>query len=175
MDDEKLKYKKIDGLNLAYLEVQMTDGTICDLNGEHRLTKVLYVCYQHGKNEIYSLKETSTCNYEIIILTSKLCEHPKYKPKDSDENVINCVALEGSPKTPKGLAEMEVSRLKVQKILVSMHYCCRNVPVPPAKACCLDLILLFCIRLFVQDMQKTLFDTMAIYKIDSKVQFGFYF
>ena len=35
----------------------MTDGTICDLNQQPRRTRVLYVCYPAGKNEIYSLKE----------------------------------------------------------------------------------------------------------------------
>jgi endoplasmic reticulum lectin 1 len=32
--NEKLKYKKIDGLNLPYFEVEMIDGTVCDLNNE---------------------------------------------------------------------------------------------------------------------------------------------
>ena len=32
--NEKLKYKKIDGLNLPYFEVEMIDGTLCDLNNE---------------------------------------------------------------------------------------------------------------------------------------------
>ncbi|XP_053693681.1 endoplasmic reticulum lectin 1 isoform X2 [Sabethes cyaneus] len=117
-EDEKLKYKKIDGLNLPYLELEMDSGTVCDLNGEARLTKVLYVCYQHGKNEVYSLKETSTCNYEVIILTPLLCAHPKYKPQETEENKISCVALEGSRAKPKNLLlmEMESMRIKYQKL-----------------------------------------------------------
>lgn len=119
--DEKLKYKKIDGLSLPYFEVEMVDGTLCDLNNEPRITRVLYVCYAHGKNEIYSLKETSTCNYEIIVLTPSLCLHPKYKIQETTENSINCIPLDNAPKKPKSLLAMEVESMKLryQKLMVS--------------------------------------------------------
>lgn len=119
--NEKLRYKKIDGLNLPYFEVEMIDGTLCDLNNEPRTTKIHYVCYAHGKNEIYSLKETSTCNYEIVVLTPNLCLHPKYKIQETKDNSINCVPLEGSPKKPKSLLAMEVESMKLryQKLMVS--------------------------------------------------------
>ncbi|EAT40367.1 AAEL007891-PB, partial [Aedes aegypti] len=110
----KMQYKKIDGLNLPYLELEMDSGTVCDLNGEPRVTKVLYVCYLHGKNEVYSLKETSTCNYEIIILTPLLCAHPKYKPQDIEENKVNCYPLGNSPKKPKNLLMMEIESMKIK-------------------------------------------------------------
>ncbi|XP_062549323.1 endoplasmic reticulum lectin 1 isoform X2 [Armigeres subalbatus] len=113
-EGEKMKYKKIDGLNLPYLELEMDSGTVCDLNGEPRVTKVLYVCYLHGKNEVYSLKETSTCNYEIIILTPMLCAHPKYKPQDNEENKVNCYPLGNSPKKPKNLLLMEIESMKIK-------------------------------------------------------------
>ncbi len=71
--------KKIDGVNMPYLQINMTDGTFCDLNGNNRMTRVLYVCYPLGKHEIYSLEETSTCEYEIVVLSPNLCEHPDYK------------------------------------------------------------------------------------------------
>ncbi|XP_058454272.1 endoplasmic reticulum lectin 1 isoform X2 [Malaya genurostris] len=118
IEGEKLKYKKIDGLNLPYLELEMGSGTICDLNGEPRVTKVLYVCYLHGKNEVYSLKETSTCNYEVIILTPMLCAHPKYKPLETEENKVSCMAMGNSPKKPKNLLMMEIEgmRIKYQKL-----------------------------------------------------------
>lgn len=119
--DEKLRYKRIDGINLAYFEVEMTDGTLCDLNNEPRVTRVLYVCYAHGKNEIYSLKETSTCNYEIVVLTPSLCLHPKYKLQETTENSINCIPLDNAPKKPKSLLAMEVESMKLryQKLMVS--------------------------------------------------------
>jgi endoplasmic reticulum lectin 1 len=119
--DEKLRYKKIDGLNLPYFEIEMVDGTVCDLNNEPRTTRVMYVCYAHGKNEIYSLKETSTCNYEIVVLSPILCMHPKYKVQETTENSIDCVPLNNAPKKPKSLLSMEVEsmKLKYQKLMVS--------------------------------------------------------
>lgn len=100
----------------------MVDGTLCDLNNEHRVTKVHYVCYAHGKNEIYSLKETSSCNYEIVVLTPNLCLHPKYKIQETKENAINCVPLENAPKKPKSLLALEVESMKLryQKLMVLM-------------------------------------------------------
>lgn len=115
-NNEKWKTIRIDGVNLPYLEIEMTDGTFCDLNGQHRITNVHYVCYPHGKNEVYSFKETSTCNYEVVILTPTLCVHPDFNPKEANENVINCIPLDGAPQKPKSLLMMEVENMK--KILV---------------------------------------------------------
>ncbi|CAH1155061.1 unnamed protein product [Phaedon cochleariae] len=99
--------KKIDNVNLPYYEIVMGNGTLCELNNNKpRLTKVLYVCYIHGKHEVYSLKETSTCVYEIIILSPLLCTHPSYRPKESGENKINCVPIDGSYKMPYSLAKL---------------------------------------------------------------------
>ncbi len=68
--------KRIETMNMPYYELVMTDGTVCDLNGQPRVTRVVYVCYPAGKHEIYSLKESSTCEYEIIVLSPTLCAHP---------------------------------------------------------------------------------------------------
>lgn len=80
----QIPVKKVDGVNMPYLQINMTDGTLCDLNGQTRMTRsvtklifiyttirlhlqyitnighfrVLYVCYPFGKHEIYSLEET---------------------------------------------------------------------------------------------------------------------
>lgn len=105
--NKSVPVKKIEGTNLPYLELEMGNGTLCDLNDRPRSTKVLYVCYLHGKHEVYSLKETSTCNYEIIVLSPLLCVHPRYKPQDSGENIINCIPLEGGPAKPRSLLEMK--------------------------------------------------------------------
>lgn len=103
-------HKKIEGSSLPYFEVEMTEGTQCDLNKESRTIKVLYVCYVHGKNEIYSIKETSTCNYEAIILTPSLCAHPLFKPNDVNDNQIKCFPrTEDTPKKPKDLFKLENS------------------------------------------------------------------
>ncbi|KAF7268236.1 hypothetical protein GWI33_018602 [Rhynchophorus ferrugineus] len=120
--------KKIDNINLPYYETVMDNGTACDLNyNKPRLTKVIYVCYIHGKHEVYLLKEASTCVYEIIILTPLLCSHPRYKPKDIGDLKINCVPINGELDQPYNLLKLnkestnlrqdsELDRIKVELI-----------------------------------------------------------
>lgn len=112
----QIPVKKIDNVNLPYVEILMGNGTLCDLNkNKPRQTKVLYVCYIHGKHEVYSLKETSTCQYEIVILSPLVCGHPKYKPKEIGENKINCASLEGAQTKPYNLMKMKVESNKLRK------------------------------------------------------------
>lgn len=114
--NHQIPVKKIDNINLPYLEILMDNGTLCELNqNKPRQTRVLYVCYVHGKHEVYSLKETSTCQYEIVILSPFLCSHPKYKPKESEENKIDCRALDGSPKKPYSLLKLRADSAKLRK------------------------------------------------------------
>lgn len=115
-ENTQIPVKKIDNVNLPYYEITMDNGTSCDLNNNKpRMTKVVYVCYIHGKHEVYSLKETSTCVYEIIILSPLLCVHPKYKPKDTGEHKINCVPLEGGPKKPYSLVKLKQESAKLRR------------------------------------------------------------
>nr|CAH7729504.1 unnamed protein product [Callosobruchus chinensis] len=106
-EKDNIPFKKIDNVYLPYYEITMENGTMCDLNNNKpRVTKILYVCYLQGKHEIYSLKEISTCVYEIIILSPLLCTHPKYKPKETGERKINCVPIDDSFKKPYNLAKL---------------------------------------------------------------------
>ncbi|KAL3276793.1 hypothetical protein HHI36_012156 [Cryptolaemus montrouzieri] len=112
----QIPMKKIENVNLPYLEIRMGNGTLCDLNNNKpRETRALYVCYAHGKHDVYSLKETSTCQYEIIILSPLLCAHPKYKPKDSGEHPINCTPLEGNADKPYNLAKLKIDSKKLRQ------------------------------------------------------------
>lgn len=106
--------KKVDGINMPYVEIEMKDGTLCDLNSKPRSIKVLYVCYQHGKHEIFSLKEISSCEYEAVVLSPLLCEHPDYKPQDTGENEINCRPVDNAPKKPRSLMKLEAESLKLR-------------------------------------------------------------
>lgn len=117
VSDEHIPYKKVDGVNLPYYEIVMGNGTLCDLNqNKPRETKVLYVCYVHGKHEIFSLKETSTCQYEITILSPLLCSHPKYKPQESKEHRINCVPLDDdTPIKPRNLMKMQIESARLRR------------------------------------------------------------
>ncbi|XP_034950464.1 endoplasmic reticulum lectin 1 isoform X2 [Chelonus insularis] len=111
--------KKFDGVQMPYVEIQMTDGTQCDLSNKPRTIRLLYVCHQHGKHEIYSLEETASCEYEAIILTPLICSHPDYDPRGSDEDEINCVPVGKSPRRPRALAALEAESLKLrhQKVM----------------------------------------------------------
>lgn len=125
--DRKLNIpiKKIDGINMPYVEVEMTDGTLCDLNNKPRSIRVLYICYKHGKHDVYSLKETVSCEYEAIILSPVLCAHPDYKPQDTGENEITCQPVDTAPKKPKALMSMELESLKMrhQQARVNLQKC----------------------------------------------------
>lgn len=118
--NEKLKYMKIDGLMLPYLEQEMSDGTPCDLiDNKPRSTKVLYVCFAHGKNEVYSLKEVSTCNYEVVILAPGLCAHPNFKPQQVSENLIQCEPLGYAPVKPKSAWSTKSDLVMVNELQVT--------------------------------------------------------
>ncbi|XP_011343381.1 endoplasmic reticulum lectin 1 isoform X3 [Ooceraea biroi] len=117
----QIPIKRIEGISMPYVEIEMTDGTMCDLYNKPRLIKVLYVCYKHGKHDIYSLKETVTCEYEAIVLSPILCDHPDYKPPDTGENAITCQPVSNAPKKPRSLIAMEVESLKMRQSRVNLQ------------------------------------------------------
>jgi len=90
---KKPRKKRVESMNMPYFEVIMKDGTLCDLNGLPRKTRVHYVCYPSGHNEIFSLEETSTCEYEVLVLTPLLCKHPDYRAESAQEKEIKCVPM----------------------------------------------------------------------------------
>ncbi|XP_063240269.1 endoplasmic reticulum lectin 1 [Bacillus rossius redtenbacheri] len=106
--------KKVDSAETPYLQLNMTGGTMCDLSGQARLTAVLYVCHARAKHEVVTFKEVSTCEYETVVLSPLLCGHPLFRPQESDENPINCFALEGTPKKPRNLVAMEAESIKLR-------------------------------------------------------------
>ncbi|KAK7506836.1 hypothetical protein BaRGS_00001687 [Batillaria attramentaria] len=112
--DSNIKYRRIDGIDLPYYEVVMTGGTPCDLTNDHRKTRVLYVCQPDGHGEVYELKETSTCEYEVMVLTSVLCAHPLFRPKNPPVNKISCHSMSGASHKPQQLQlwEDEAARLQ---------------------------------------------------------------
>ncbi|XP_038072354.1 endoplasmic reticulum lectin 1-like isoform X2 [Patiria miniata] len=106
-DDFKVPTITIDGKEIPYYEVLMDDGTPCDLRGDSpRLTRVRYICEGTGRNEMLTIKETSTCEYEAVILTPYLCSHPLYKFREPPINAINCHAMNGAPARPLGYEQL---------------------------------------------------------------------
>ncbi|XP_022251651.1 endoplasmic reticulum lectin 1-like isoform X2 [Limulus polyphemus] len=106
-EKKKITEIKHENLKLPFVEVNMTGGSICDLNGEHRMSRIRYVCNEDGKHEILSLKETSTCQYEVVVLSPNLCPHPDYRVKYTPETDILCHAFDGSPRKPRRLQALE--------------------------------------------------------------------
>ncbi|BFZ11530.1 hypothetical protein BsWGS_14572 [Bradybaena similaris] len=104
----------VDGIELPYYEVIMDGGTRCDLTGKPRKAHVNYVCQPEGMGEIFELKESSTCEYEVVVLASYLCNHPTYRPKTQPVNEIKCHAMLGSPLKPRELTQTEMESRYLQ-------------------------------------------------------------
>lgn len=109
-----IKYKttKIENTRYPYFELEMSDGTMCDIIDSPRTTRVRYVCYPHGKNEIYSFKETSSCNYEAIILTYMLCMNPAFHPEELKEVSIKCFNGLTDVHKPLSMLRQELSEMQ---------------------------------------------------------------
>ncbi|XP_042242471.1 endoplasmic reticulum lectin 1-like [Homarus americanus] len=105
---------KIEGVNMPYFKLNYTGGTVCDLTGRPRVSHILFVCYEEGRHDIYSIKETYTCEYEIIVLSPILCQHPSYRPHDLPQTSLHCVPMNGSPKRPRSLLQIEAESLKLR-------------------------------------------------------------
>ncbi|XP_020776951.1 endoplasmic reticulum lectin 1 isoform X2 [Boleophthalmus pectinirostris] len=110
-EDTDVPTKNIEGQLTPYYSVDMGNGTPCTLKQNlPRSTSVLYVCHPEAKHEILSVAEVTTCEYEVVVLTPLLCDHPKYRFKTSPVNAIFCQALSGSPLRPQRLTELDKER-----------------------------------------------------------------
>uniref|UniRef100_A0A7I4XV49 Endoplasmic reticulum lectin 1 n=1 Tax=Haemonchus contortus TaxID=6289 RepID=A0A7I4XV49_HAECO len=98
----------IDGEEHAYFPVLYSQGTTCDITGKPRTTTVMYICVENARNQIHSLNEVSSCNYEVIVLTYALCSHPSYKRKLKENQEIVCYSThETENAKPSSLLLME--------------------------------------------------------------------
>lgn len=72
--------KNIEGQMTPYYPVELGNGTPCSLRQNlPRSSTVMYICHPEAKHEILSVAEVTTCEYEVVILTPLLCNHPKYR------------------------------------------------------------------------------------------------
>ncbi|KAM8945318.1 endoplasmic reticulum lectin 1 [Pelodytes ibericus] len=100
--------KNIEGQMTPYYPIEMGNGTPCILKqNQPRSTTVMYICHPDAKHEILSLAETTSCEYEVVILTPLLCSHPKYRFRTSPINDIFCQSMPGSPLRPLSLDKLE--------------------------------------------------------------------
>jgi endoplasmic reticulum lectin 1 len=70
-DDKMLPYLPIKYIQVeydcfscyyCYLYVQ---GAICDINKQPRVTTVIYICDENGKNQMEAITEIASCEYEV--------------------------------------------------------------------------------------------------------------
>ena len=80
------------GIEIPFYEVIFDQGTMCDLTGIPRRSAIHYVCQSDGHGEIYAIKETSSCEYEVTVATSLLCSHPVYGSVLLCVFTVNCCA-----------------------------------------------------------------------------------
>lgn len=92
--------KLIDGLYRSYVTVNMTGGTLCDLTKKSRKSRIIYACNLEQRHELYSIKEVSTCDYEVIVLTPLLCAHRDFKLETVTQHEIHCFSVGKAPKKP---------------------------------------------------------------------------
>jgi protein OS-9 len=67
-----------------YLVQHWQDGTKCDMNGKPREIEVQIHCSMTTTDSIYLIKETSICNYIMIIHSPHLCGLPGFRADHSD-------------------------------------------------------------------------------------------
>jgi len=100
-EKQKVSKRRINNRETPYYSVVMSNGTPCDLsNGKFRSTTVLYICHPSSHSEILSIKEVTTCEYELVVLTPNLCKNPLYIVKAKPVHSIQCHALDGAPRSP---------------------------------------------------------------------------
>uniref|UniRef100_A0A8B9ZGR6 Endoplasmic reticulum lectin n=1 Tax=Anas platyrhynchos TaxID=8839 RepID=A0A8B9ZGR6_ANAPL len=91
-----------------YIPTKNIEGQMTPLRQNlPRSSTVMYICHPEAKHEILSVAEVTTCEYEVVILTPLLCNHPKYRFRASPVNDIFCQSLPGSPLKPHNLEQLE--------------------------------------------------------------------
>ncbi|KAK7076831.1 hypothetical protein SK128_026987 [Halocaridina rubra] len=105
---------KVEGKIMPYFMVNYTGGTTCDLTNGPRVSHILFVCFEDGRHDIYSIKETYTCEYEIVVLSPTLCQHPSYRPRDDPQTDLHCIPVNSQLKRPRNLLQFEAESLKLR-------------------------------------------------------------
>jgi len=95
----------VNGQPKPYVMINMTHGTECDQTKKNRVSRVIYVCSDDLKLELYSIIETSTCEYESIVLAPLLCQHKDFRVNTNRPQEINCYSIGGSPIRPTKLTK----------------------------------------------------------------------
>lgn len=119
VEDLKSRNKQVpkidyEGVKVPFIYLTMDKGTTCDLTNQPRSTKVYFVCDKNEKPQLETIEEVQSCEYEAIISTNLLCDHPDFKEKKENELQINCYPNNNDqPIKPYGLQQFETKPLEL--------------------------------------------------------------
>ena len=114
-------------------------GSVCDLTGLPRETEVRYVCDREQGLLLQSQSEASTCKYVVIVVSSRLCDHPGTSNCDGLHNCIHRhIRMQRSrctsPKTSASSAAQRMCTMLMMKYHCS--WCLGSRRHPPSQAAC---------------------------------------
>ncbi|KAN0062519.1 Protein OS-9 [Thecaphora frezii] len=81
-----------------YISQTWSDGTLCDINNQPRSIEVQFHCGNRKGlgDQIVAIKETTICNYVIVIETSRLCTEPAFRGGNDDKvHPVTCHKVVG--------------------------------------------------------------------------------
>ncbi|KAK9478570.1 hypothetical protein V1514DRAFT_330446 [Lipomyces japonicus] len=77
--------------DMHYLIQKIGGGSICDLTGKERKIEIQFHCSQNSQDKIAWIKEVTTCRYQMVVHTSRLCQDVSFLPPGEDRaNEIMC-------------------------------------------------------------------------------------
>lgn len=68
-----------------YLVQHLSGGTICDLTGRERHIEVQFHCHPQSTDQIFTIKEVSTCSYLLVLYTPRLCNDVAFQPPQENK------------------------------------------------------------------------------------------
>ena len=79
-----------------------TGGTECDIGSlEMRKTEVQFVCGEDRQNTFLSIKEPTTCSYNLQFATPLLCSHEAFATKEKNISPVRCYAYKNEKEDEK--------------------------------------------------------------------------
>lgn len=80
--------------DIAYLKATYTNGDMCDLTGQPRVTEVFYYCDPDiNVVKLDSVREVTICEYQAYVAHPDLCQIEGFQPKLGYVNRIDCVEI----------------------------------------------------------------------------------
>ncbi|KAF2397545.1 hypothetical protein EJ06DRAFT_533148 [Trichodelitschia bisporula] len=91
-----------------YLVQKLSGGTVCDLTGKERKIEVQFHCQPNFADRITLIKETTTCQYLMVISTPRLCNDIAFlPPQESKPHSIACSPVMDADSIPSFNAARE--------------------------------------------------------------------